>query len=178
MKRRDFIALFSGAVAWPFVAWAQQPAMPVIGILTPGSPGPWAPPYIAAFRQGLGETGYVEGRNVAIEYRGAENQFDRLPALAADLFRRQVTVIFAPAIRPALSAKAATTTIPIVFSTGSDPVQLGLVASLSRPGSNLTGVTSLNVEVGAKRLELLHEAVPMATLIGLLLNPTSQGLRP
>jgi putative ABC transport system substrate-binding protein len=176
MKRRDFIKLLGGAAALPLAAMAQQPAMPVIGVLgtVTWSAGPNAAgPYVAAFRQGLSETGYVEGRNVAIEYRWAENQFDRLPALAADLVSRQVSVIFAPAIRPALSAKAATTTIPIVFSTSADPVQSGLVASLSRPGGNLTGVTSLNAEVGSKRLELLHEAVPTATLIGLLLNPTN-----
>jgi putative tryptophan/tyrosine transport system substrate-binding protein len=145
--------------------------MPVIGWLGTGSsPGLGAPG--AAFRQGLGETGYVEGRNVTIEYRGAENQFDRLPALAADLVRRQVTVIYAQSTRSSLAAKAATTTIPIVFYTGTDPVQSGLVASLNRPGGNLTGVVSLVVEVGPKRLEMLHEAVPAATLIGLLLNPT------
>jgi putative ABC transport system substrate-binding protein len=167
MRRREFITLLGGAAAWPRVARAQQPAMPVIGFLGGG-----APQLGAAFRQGLGETGYVEGRKVTIEYRGAENQFDRLPALAADLVRRQVTVIYASSTRPSLAAKAATTTIPIVFYTGTDPVQSGLVASLNRPGGNLTGVSGLVVEVGPKRLEMLHEAVPTATLIGLLLNPT------
>jgi putative ABC transport system substrate-binding protein len=170
MRRREFITLVGGAaVGWSRAARAQQ-RMPVIGYLGTGSPGQVAPG--APFRQGLSEAGYVEGQNVAIEYRWAENQFDRLPALAADLVRRQVSVIFAPAFRSALAAKAATTTIPIVFNISADPVQFGLVASLSRPGGNVTGVTNLNVEVGPKRLELLHEAVPTATLIGLLVTPT------
>jgi putative ABC transport system substrate-binding protein len=167
MRRREFITLLGGAAAtsilWPLGAPAQQ-AMPVIRLLGTGSPGPGSQP----FRQGLSEAGYVEGRNVAIEYRWAENQFDRLPSLAADLVRRQVTVILATAIRPALAAKVATTTIPIVFATSADPVQFGLVASLSRPGGNLTGVSILSGEVGPKRLELLHEVVPTATIIGLL----------
>jgi putative ABC transport system substrate-binding protein len=150
MKRREFITLLGGAAAWPLAARAQQSKMPVIGILNPGSPGPWSPPYIAAFRQGLGETGYVEGRNVAIESRGAEYQFDRLPALAADVVRRQVSVIFAPAISPALAPKVATTTIPIVFSTAGDPVQSGLVASLSRPGGQPHGRDQLERGGGGK----------------------------
>jgi putative ABC transport system substrate-binding protein len=149
--------------------------MPVIGFLGSASAGPYAR-MMAAFRQGLNETGYVEDRNVAIEYRWAEGQNDRLPALAADLVRRQVTVIATTGTPETLAAKAATATIPIVFQVGIEPVQVGLVASLSRPGGNLTGVTNLNVEVGPKRLELLKELVPTATLMAQLVNPTSPNL--
>jgi putative ABC transport system substrate-binding protein len=171
MKRRQFITLLGGAAAWPLAARAQQSAMPVIGFLVSGSAEGYAS-ILAPVRQGLSETGYIEGRNVAIEYRYADEQYDRLPALAADLVRQRVAVIFASgSVLPALAAKAATATIPIVFANGSDPVTLGLVASLSRPGSNATGVSFSATELASKKLELLHELVPRATLVALLVNP-------
>jgi putative tryptophan/tyrosine transport system substrate-binding protein len=169
IKRREFIAGLGGAATWSLAARAQQPALPVIGFLSSRSPGDSADT-VSAFRQGLNETGFVEGRNVAIEYRWAESQYDRLPALAADLVRRQVTVIAAiGGIPVALAAKAATTMIPIVFHISPDPVEAGLVASLARPDSNLTGIATLNVELGPKKLELF----PTGTTITLLVNPTN-----
>jgi len=172
IRRREFITLLAGgAAAWPLAARAQQPAMPVVGFLVSGSAEGYADT-VTAIRQSLSKMGYVEGHNVAIEYRFANEQYDRLPTLAADLVLQRVAVIFATgSVLPALAAKAATTTIPIVFANGSDPVALGLVASLSRPGGNATGVTFNSTELGSKRLEMLRELVPRATLIAFLVNP-------
>jgi putative tryptophan/tyrosine transport system substrate-binding protein len=187
MRRREFISLVGAAAAWSIAARAalaseasgqrgdsnvQQPTMPVIGFLNSASPGPYAR-HVAAFRQGLKDAGYVEGQNAAIEYRWAHGQYERLPALAAELVQRPVAVLAATSTPAALAAKAATTAVPTVFTTASNPVELGLVASLSRPGGNLTGATQMNVEVGPKRLELARELVPTTTIVGLLVNPAN-----
>jgi len=177
MRRRDFFKVIGAlATAWPLAARAQQAAMPVIGFLSATTAEGYAAP-LAAFRRGLHQAGFIEGRNVAIEYRWAEDQNDRLPALAADLVRHQVTVIVAAGSTPAaLAAKAATSTIPIVFYIGVDPIEAGLVTSLARPGGNITGVTNLNADLVPKRLQLVHELAPTATVIALLVNPTSPTL--
>ena len=173
MRRREFITLAAGsAVAWPVVVRAEQPALPVVGFLNGGAPESFAAP-LSAFLQGLKEAGYVDGQNVNIEYRWANGQYDRLAALADDLVRRQVSVIAATSTPANLVAKAATSTIPIVFTTGGDPMQLGLVSSLSRPGGNVTGATQMTGEVAPKRIELAHDLFPQATTFGLLINPTN-----
>jgi putative ABC transport system substrate-binding protein len=178
VRRRTFIAGLGSAAAWPIAAHAQQAAIPVIGYLNPASLDLEREP-VAALQRGLAEVGYVEGRNVAIEYRWAENLYDRLPALAVELVRRRVAVIVTTGgLSVALAAKAATTTIPIVFSVGVDPVETGLIASLNRPGGTLTGVMVLNSEMVAKRLELLHQLIPAATTIAVLVNPTNAGSEP
>src|ERR1700730_5444746 len=175
MRRRDFIAGLGGAAAWPLVARGQQAAMPVIGFLSAQSADVDYKNYTIPFLQGLKETGYVEGQNVAVEYRWAENQYERLPALAADLVGRRVAVIVAAATAAALVAEAATPTIPIVFTTGGDPVTLGLVASLNRPGGNVTGSAVLTAELAPKQLQLLRELIPNAALFGVLADPASPG---
>ena len=177
MLRRSFITLLSAIAGWPLTARAQQRAMPVIGVLSSGSRESTAtsPLSVAAFRQGLSDTGYVEGQNVAIEYRWAENRYDRLPALAADLVGRKVDVIAALGNPPTLATKSITSTIPIVFATGADPVELGLAASLARPGGNFTGVSFLVVELTGKRFDLINELVPQAKVIALLMNPNNEG---
>ncbi len=172
MRRRDFITLLGGAATWPLTVRAQQPAIPVIGFLHPASKAAYED-MLAAFSQGLKEIGYVEGQNVTIEYRWAEGRYDRLPAMAVELIDRPVVVLVAGAFPAALAAKASTSTTPIVFLSGADPVQAGLVASLNRPGGNMTGMSLLMIGLLAKRLELLQELVPKAESIGLLVNPNN-----
>jgi putative ABC transport system substrate-binding protein len=170
MRRRAFIAVLGSAAAWPLAAQAQQ-LLPIVGFVNSTSPGGYPP--LSAFQKGLAEAGFVEGRNLTIEYRWAEGHYERLPALIADLIHRKVSVIAATSTPAAIAAKSVTTTVPVVFTTSGDPVQLGLVSSLATPGGNLTGTTQLNTEMATKRLELLHEALPNVTKIALLINPPS-----
>jgi putative ABC transport system substrate-binding protein len=172
MRRRDFITLAGAVATWPVAGRAQQPALPVVGFIREGLADANAR-YVAAFRKGLNETGYVEGQNVTVEYHWLEGQYDRLPALVADLVRRQVAVIATPGLAPTLAAKAATVTIPIVFGVGEDPVRLGLVANLARPGGNATGINFFLMEVAAKRLRLLHDLVPKAVRVAVFVNPAN-----
>jgi putative ABC transport system substrate-binding protein len=176
MKRREFITGIGTTAVWPLMARAQQLAVPVVGFLNSASPGPYPP--LSAFLKGLNERGFVEGRDLVIEYRWAEGHYERLPALIGDLVQRKVSVIAATSTPAAVAAKAANITIPVVFTTSGDPVQLGLVSSLSKPNGNLTGATQLNVEVSAKRLELMHEALPTATNFALLVNPNGPNTKP
>jgi ABC-type uncharacterized transport system substrate-binding protein len=175
MRRRQFLTIIGSAAAWPLAVRAQQPTMPVIGFLSARESAE-APQFLAAVRQGLKDKGFIEGQNVAIEYRFAGNQNDRLPALAADLVHRQVTVLVATTTPAALAAKAATTTIPIVFQMGADPVQVGLVTSLNRPGGNVTGITNLSIGLATKRIELMRQVMPDAKLIAVLVNPRDSAI--
>jgi putative ABC transport system substrate-binding protein len=172
IRRRDFITLLGGTAAWPLAARAQQRAMPLVGYLSPGTPEAGAH-NLAAFREGLSETGFVEGRNVAIEYRFANNVNDRLPQLAADLVSRRITALVASSLQAALAAKAATATIPIVFRTGADPIQSGLVANFNKPGGNITGINDIGMDLGAKRLGLLRDLLPTASRFAILIDPTA-----